>query len=63
MTESSCFETIMQSIVPLMEGIRMIWVLSPYYCVEERMVGLMERISWQLSQNVIKNLSINMLFR
>ncbi|PBC34043.1 Dynein heavy chain 10, axonemal [Apis cerana cerana] len=43
--------------------IRMIWVLSPYYCVEERMVSLMERISWQLSQNVIKNLSINMLFR
>ncbi|KAK1133358.1 hypothetical protein K0M31_011173 [Melipona bicolor] len=63
MTESDCFKAISQVVPPLMEGIRMIWILSSYYSREEKMVGLMERISWQLCQTVIKHLSINDLFK
>lgn len=63
MTESDCFKTISQAIPQLMEGIRMIWILSSYYSCEEKMVGLMERISWQLCQTVIKHLSIKDLFK
>lgn len=63
MTESDCFKTINQAIAPLTEGLRMIWILSSYYSSEEKMMGLMERISWQLCQSVIKNLSVNELFK
>nr|XP_033194235.1 dynein heavy chain 10, axonemal-like [Bombus vancouverensis nearcticus] len=63
MTESDCFKTISQAIPQLMEGMRMIWILSSYYSCEEKMVGLMERISWQLCQTVIKHLSIKDLFK
>ncbi|XP_012272400.1 dynein heavy chain 10, axonemal [Orussus abietinus] len=62
-TESDSFKTIADSIPTLIEGIRMIWVLSKYYCVEEKMVPLFERISWQLCQNVMRNLAVNDLFK
>lgn len=47
----------------LTEGLRMLWVLSSYYSSEERLVSLMSRISWQLCQNVRKNLAIVRLFK
>ncbi|KZC13452.1 Dynein heavy chain 10, axonemal [Dufourea novaeangliae] len=61
--ESDDFKSAMQSIQSLTEGLRMIWVLSPYYSSEEKMMGLMERISWQLCQTVINNLSVKDLFK
>ncbi|XP_026670097.1 dynein heavy chain 10, axonemal [Ceratina calcarata] len=63
MTESDNFKLINQSIMPLTEGLRMIWILSSYYSNEEKMMGLLERISWQLCQSVIQHLSINDLFK
>ncbi|XP_012151823.2 dynein heavy chain at 89D [Megachile rotundata] len=41
----------------------MIWILSRYYCAEDKMMELLQRISWQLCQNVINNLSIKNLFK
>ncbi|XP_076621651.1 dynein heavy chain at 89D [Colletes latitarsis] len=61
--ESDSFKSITQAITSLIEGLRMIWVLSGYYSSEEKMMGLLERISWQLCQNVIENLSIKNLFK
>lgn len=61
-TDSNDFRKIGNSMPSLMEAIRMIWVLSKYYNCEETMVALMERISWQLCQNIMKNLEIKYVF-
>ncbi|KAG7199559.1 hypothetical protein KM043_014170 [Ampulex compressa] len=63
MTDSDSFKTIAECIPSLTKGLRMIWVLSRYYSSEEKMMLLLERISWQLCQNVRSNLSIKELFR
>lgn len=41
----------------------MLWVLSSYYCREEKIMLLMDRISWQLCENVKQNLAIVLLFK
>lgn len=41
----------------------MLWVLSSYYSSEEKMMLLLDRISWQLCENVRKNLAIVHLFK
>lgn len=41
----------------------MLWVLSSYYCSEEKMILLLDKISWQLCENVRKNLAIVVLFK
>jgi len=46
-----------------MEGLRMLWILSSYYCHEEKIMLLMDRISWQLCENVKQNLAIIRLFK
>ncbi|XP_043285591.1 dynein axonemal heavy chain 10-like [Venturia canescens] len=61
--ESKSFQTIAKALPPLTEGMRMIWVLSKYYSTEDKMVPLLERISWQLCQNIMKNLAIEDLFK
>lgn len=63
MTHSSVFKLITQSIPALTEGLKMIWVLSNYYSAEEKMMELLERISWQLCQNVTQNVAIENLFK
>ncbi|EZA57210.1 Dynein heavy chain 10, axonemal [Ooceraea biroi] len=62
-TESDSFESITECMPSLTEGLRMLWVLSSYYSNEEKMMLLMDRISWQLCENVRKNLRISMLFK
>lgn len=41
----------------------MLWVLSSYYCHEEKIMLLMDRISWQLCENIKQNLAIVLLFK
>lgn len=41
----------------------MLWVLSSYYCHEEKIMALMDRIAWQLCENVKQNLAIAKLFK
>ncbi|XP_076299607.1 uncharacterized protein LOC143218359 [Lasioglossum baleicum] len=62
-SESDDFKLATESISALADGLRMIWILSSYYSVEEKMMGLMERISWQLCQTVINHLGIKDLFK
>lgn len=62
-TDSDSFESIAECMPALTESLRMLWVLSSYYSSEERMMQLMSRISWQLCQNVRKNLAIVTLFK
>ncbi|XP_066583833.1 dynein axonemal heavy chain 10-like [Prorops nasuta] len=62
MTDSDSFRAIRESLASLMEALRMIWILSSYYSQEERMQALMEKISWQLCDNVKRNLPICKLF-
>ncbi|KYN43305.1 Dynein heavy chain 10, axonemal, partial [Trachymyrmex septentrionalis] len=62
-TESDLFESISECIPSLMEGLRMLWILSSYYGHEERLMLLMDRISWQLCENVKQNLAIVRLFK
>ena len=61
--ETGYFKAIADAIPPLVNGMRMIWVLSKYYCTEEKMVPLLERISLELCHNVMKNLSVKTLFQ
>nr|XP_034180267.1 dynein heavy chain 10, axonemal [Osmia lignaria] len=61
--ESSSFKAITQAIPSLTEGLRMIWILSRYYASEDKMMGLLQRISWELCQNVIRNLATKELFK
>ncbi|XP_043489632.1 dynein axonemal heavy chain 10 [Polistes fuscatus] len=56
------FKQINNVIPSLLNGLRMIWILSSYYSSEDKMVSLFERISWQLCQNIRTNLSIDKLF-
>ncbi|XP_048509941.1 dynein axonemal heavy chain 10-like [Athalia rosae] len=63
MAESDNFKSITEQIPSLMEGLRMMWILSRYYCTEERMSPLFERIAWQLRQTVTKHLAVKRLFR
>ncbi|CAB0039667.1 unnamed protein product [Trichogramma brassicae] len=56
------FAGIESTIPPLWEHLRMIWILSNYYSSEEQMVSLIEKISWQLVQNVRRNMGIRQLF-
>ncbi|KAG5320172.1 DYH10 protein, partial [Pseudoatta argentina] len=62
-TESDSFKSILECIPSLMEGLRMLWILSSYYCHEEKIMLLMDRISWQLCENVKQNLAIIRLFK
>ncbi|XP_018050925.1 PREDICTED: dynein heavy chain 10, axonemal [Atta colombica] len=62
-TESDSFESISECIPSMMEGLRMLWILSSYYCHEEKIMLLMDRISWQLCENVKQNLAIIRLFK
>ncbi|XP_020287511.1 dynein-1-alpha heavy chain, flagellar inner arm I1 complex-like [Pseudomyrmex gracilis] len=63
MSKPDSFQSVTESMPALMEGLRMLWVLSSYYCHEDKMTSLMERITWELCQNVRKNLSIVSLFK
>nr|KAF7430111.1 hypothetical protein H0235_006509 [Vespula pensylvanica] len=56
------YKQINDCIFSLINGLKMIWILSSYYSSEEKMISLFERISWQLCQNIRKNLSIDKLF-
>nr|XP_031841739.1 dynein heavy chain 10, axonemal [Nomia melanderi] len=62
-TETDDFKSATQSVLSLPEGLRMIWILSSYYSSEDKMIILMERVSWQLCQTVIKYLDIKDLFK
>ncbi|KAK2587900.1 hypothetical protein KPH14_003996 [Odynerus spinipes] len=62
-SETDSFKQIANVIPSLVNGLKMIWILSSYYSSEETMMSLFARISWQLCQNIRTNLAIDKLFR
>ena len=46
-----------------MNAIRMVWIISRHYNRDERMVPLMARIAWELSNKVANLISIRRILR
>lgn len=56
------FATVIETILPMMQALRMIWIISRHYNRDERMVPLMERIAWVLSDRVARVIDIRSLY-
>ncbi|XP_035641685.1 dynein axonemal heavy chain 10 [Oncorhynchus keta] len=57
------FGVILDTIPLMMNGLRMVWIISSHYNKDERMVPLMERIAWELSERVARVVNVRMLFK
>ncbi|KAL0979348.1 hypothetical protein UPYG_G00183960 [Umbra pygmaea] len=57
------FSVILDTIPEMMNGLRMVWIISSHYNKDERMVPLMERIAWELSERVARVVDVHMLFK
>ncbi|KAK9891062.1 hypothetical protein WA026_013388 [Henosepilachna vigintioctopunctata] len=62
-TNCQDFATVRDVLMELMDGLQLIWVLSRYYCTDEKMVPFMERIVWCLKNKVRNALNTEFLFR
>jgi dynein heavy chain len=52
------FHTVTETIPSMMNALRMIWIISRHYNKDERMVPLMERIAFELSERVSKVINL-----
>ncbi|NXU80069.1 DYH10 protein, partial [Oreotrochilus melanogaster] len=59
----SGFDVILDTIPSLMNSLRMVWIISWHCNEDERMVPLMERIAWEISRRVYKDVDIHRLFK
>uniref|UniRef100_A0A8C9TU55 Dynein axonemal heavy chain 10 n=1 Tax=Scleropages formosus TaxID=113540 RepID=A0A8C9TU55_SCLFO len=57
------FRVILDTIPGMMNGLRMVWIISSHYNKDERMVPLMERIAWELSERVSRVVNVRTLFK
>ncbi|TUV82046.1 Dynein heavy chain 10, axonemal [Bagarius yarrelli] len=53
----------LDTIPPLMRGLRMIWIISSHYNTDKRMLALMDRIVWELCERVTRIIDTRTLFR
>ena len=51
------------SLMSLMNAIRMVWIISRHYNRDERMVPLMSRIAWEISNKVSNIVNIHTILR
>ncbi|XP_053327864.1 dynein axonemal heavy chain 10 [Spea bombifrons] len=63
LTHGTGFNVVMDTIPPMMNALRMVWIISRHYNKDERMVPLMERIAWEIAERVCRVLNIHSLFR
>uniref|UniRef100_H2LCS2 Dynein axonemal heavy chain 10 n=1 Tax=Oryzias latipes TaxID=8090 RepID=H2LCS2_ORYLA len=56
------FSLHLETIPTLMERLQTMWLSSRHYNSNERMVPLMERIAWQLCENVAQEIHVQTLF-
>ncbi|CAH2295752.1 dynein heavy chain 10, axonemal [Pelobates cultripes] len=56
------FNVVLDTIPPMMNALRMVWIISRHYNKDERMVPLMERIAWEIAERVYRVLNICSLF-
>ncbi|XP_067084612.1 dynein axonemal heavy chain 10 [Osmerus mordax] len=57
------FGVILDTIPLMMNGLRMVWIISSHYNRDDRMVPLMERIAWELSERVARVVNVRTLFK
>ena len=57
-SQGATFHIIMETIPSMMNALRMVWIISRHYNCDERMVPLMERVAWELSQRVARVINI-----
>ncbi|NXC37460.1 DYH10 protein, partial [Campylorhamphus procurvoides] len=55
-------DVLLSTIPSLLNGLRMVWVMSRHYNKDERMVPLLKRISWQISTRVYEVVDLHTLF-
>lgn len=58
----SSFHVVCETLPSMMNSLRMIWIISRHYNTDERMVALMERIAWELSERVSRVINIKTIF-
>ncbi|KAM5191717.1 dynein axonemal heavy chain 10 [Mantella aurantiaca] len=63
LTHGTGFNVVLETIPPMMNALRMVWIISRHYNKDERMVPLMERIAWEIAERVCRVLNIRTLFR
>ncbi|XP_067295015.1 dynein axonemal heavy chain 10 isoform X2 [Pseudorasbora parva] len=57
------FKVVLDTIPQLMNGLRMIWILSRHYNTDECLESLMERVAWELSERVARVVNVHVLFK
>ncbi|XP_067862341.1 dynein axonemal heavy chain 10 [Heptranchias perlo] len=57
------FQVVMDTIPSMMNALRMVWIISRHYNKDERMVPLMERIAWEISERVRKVINVRTIFK
>uniref|UniRef100_A0A803XMX1 Dynein axonemal heavy chain 10 n=1 Tax=Meleagris gallopavo TaxID=9103 RepID=A0A803XMX1_MELGA len=57
------FHVVLDTIPSLMNALRMVWIVSRHYNTDEKMVPLMERIAWEISNRVCKVVDLHTLFK
>lgn len=60
---SGSLSSIQDSLMSLMNAIRMVWIISRHYNRDERMVPLMTRIAWEISNKVSNIINIQTILR
>ncbi|KAJ3602265.1 hypothetical protein NHX12_030024 [Muraenolepis orangiensis] len=56
------FGVILDTTPQIMNSLRLVWIISSHYNTDERMVPLMERIAWELSERVKRVVDVRVLF-
>ncbi|XP_021113285.1 dynein heavy chain 10, axonemal isoform X2 [Heterocephalus glaber] len=62
-THGSSFQVVLDTIPSMMRTLRMVWIISRHYNKDERMIPLMERVAWELSERVCHVVNLRTLFR
>ncbi|KAG7265791.1 LOW QUALITY PROTEIN: hypothetical protein CRUP_036669 [Coryphaenoides rupestris] len=57
------FGVILNTTPQMMNSLRLVWIISSHYNKDERMVPLMERIAWELSERVKRVVNVRVLFK
>ncbi|NXX86539.1 DYH10 protein, partial [Urocolius indicus] len=63
LTYGTGFSAVLNAIPPLMDALRLVWMMSRHYNKDERMVPFMERIAWELSTRVQRAVDLHVLFK
>lgn len=56
-------QSVTDTMLAMVNSLRMVWVISRHYNTDERMVPLMERIAWELCERVARVIDIRTIFK